>query len=93
MNLGVPQGSILGPLLFFLYINDIVKDIKSNIRLFADGTSLFLEVENPVSPAQILNSDLDKITKCAKDWLVSVNPIKTEKMLLSRSLLQHAYPV
>ena len=93
MHAGVSQSSILGPRLFLLYINDIVKDIKSNLRLFADDTSLFLVGENPLSAAQILNSDLDKITKWAKDWLVSFNPIKTETMLLSRRLLQHAHPV
>ena len=89
---GVPQGSILGPLLFLLYINDIVKDIQSNIRLFADDTSLFIVVENPDTAAQTLNSDLDKITKWAKDWLVSFNPIKTETLLISRKLIQPAHP-
>ena len=89
---GVPQGSILGPLLFLLYINDIVTDIGSNIRLFADDTCLSLIVENPDTAAQTLNSDLEKITQWANTWLVKFNPAKTESLLISRKALQPVHP-
>ena len=89
---GVPQGSILGTLLFLLYINDIVSDIGSNIRLFADDTSLFIIVENPVLSADCLNRDLDKIKQWATTWLVSFNPSKTETLLISRKVNRPQHP-
>ena len=73
---GVPQGSILGPLLF--YNVDIVKEIHSSIRLFADDTSLYISVDFPDSAAQILNLDLERLYNWAVQWLVNFNPIKTE---------------
>ncbi len=80
---GVPQGSILGPLLFLVYINDIVNNIRSHIRLFADDTSLFIIVEDPATSAQLLNTDLELIHAWATQWLVKFNPSKTESMLFS----------
>ena len=72
----VPQGSILGPLLFLVFINDIVNEIGSCIRLFADDTSLFIIVDDPVASAERLNADLVKILQWAETWLVTFNPIK-----------------
>ena len=62
VNAGVPQGSILGPLLFLIYINDLADGLSSNAKLFADDTSLFSVVHNPNTTAKDLNNDLVKIS-------------------------------
>ena len=68
---GAPQGTRLGPLLFLLFINDIVYEINSNIQLFADDTTIYIIVDFPDSAAQILNIDLEPIAHWAVMWLVN----------------------
>ena len=74
ISAGVPQGSILGPLFFLVYINDLSADLKCNVKLFADDTSLFTVVEDPNTAASDMNHDLDRIKQWAYDWRMSFNP-------------------
>ena len=89
---GVQQGSILGPLLFLIYINDIVTNIKSAVRLFADDTSLYLIVDEPVEAARCLNSHLELIYQWAERWLVKFNAAKSESLLISRKANKPYHP-
>ena len=89
---GDPQGSVLRPLLFPIYINDIVENINACIRLFADDTSLYLIAENPIEAAEKLNSDLAEVHAWASKWLVTFNPSKTESLIFSRKLNKPYHP-
>ena len=92
INAGVPQGSILGPILFLVYINDIVEDINSSINLFAVDTSLSLVVHDPVVAATNLQVDVHKIENWARKWLVKFNPSKSEFLIILKKLLKPVHP-
>ena len=92
IHAGVPQGPMLGPLLFLIFISDLVKDISSSIRLFADDTSLYIIVENPQTAARLPNLDLNIISNWALDWLVDFNARKTMSLLLSTKLVPLLHP-
>ena len=87
---GVPQGSVLGPVLFLLYINDPPNSLTSKVRLFADDAIVYSEI-NSISYSQILQQDLDKLTLWEKTWLMKFNPIKCEVLLVTRKRNPVAY--
>ena len=91
INAGVPQGSILGPLLFLVFINDIVENIESGINLFADDNSLSLIIHNPNDAGRILQRDIEKINKWAETWLVKFNPSKSESLIITRKNAQNSH--
>lgn len=89
---GVPQGSVLGPLLFLIYINDITQDLQCDSFLYADDTSLLEVVEDPDISADRLNNDLKCIYEWTRDWLVTINPDKTKSVTFSVKKLKSVHP-
>ena len=92
-NAGVPQGSILGPLLFLVFINDIVDNIQSKIYIFADDTSIMRPITNAAEDFQILNRDLQTLFNWAQNWRVTFNAKKTEYMVFSLKNKPVNYPL
>ena len=80
---GVPQGSVLGPCLFLMYINDMPENIQSNIRLFADDTIMYLTISNE-SDYQDLQRDLSKLETWEREWLMAFNPDKCEVIRITK---------
>ena len=92
---GVPQGSVLGPLFFVIYINDLENGIISNVKFFVNDTSLFSIVTNPTLSAFELNSDLKVIENWASQWKMSFNPDPNKQaveMLFSHKRSEQNHP-
>ena len=74
INSCVPQGSVLGPLLFLIYINDLPDGITSICKIFADDTSLFLKLIDTCNSENALNSGLEYISNWPYQWRLQFNP-------------------
>ena len=95
VNAGIPQGSVLGPLPFLIYINDLPEGLSSNAKLFADETSLFSVVHDINTYAIELNSDLKKISDWAFQWEITFNPDRSkqaQEIIFSRKLKKAIHP-
>ena len=96
ISAGVPQGSILGPLFFLVYINDLAVGLKCNVKLFADDTSLFTVVEDSNTAANDMNHDLNSISQWAHAWRMSFNPDPQKQaveLTFSRKKIEIDHPV
>ena len=91
VNAGVPQGSLLGPTLFLLYINDLPDDVICDIAIYADDTTLYSKCDQAsdlwqeLKLASELESDLRNTVHWGKKWLVDFNAGKTQLVSFDRS--------
>ena len=82
---GVPQGSVLGPVLFLIFINDLPDNIRSSVRLFADDCVLYRNINSP-KDCEILQEDLNSLARWEPDWQMKFNVAKCHSMRVTRHL-------
>ena len=89
----VPQGSVLGPLLFLCYINDITQNLTSKVRLYAEDTLIYCNVLNKQDVNVVaLQNDLNTIMKWSVDWQMTFNPSKSEFLRITNiATCDHSY--
>ena len=87
---GVPQGSVLGPILFLVYINDIAAGIQSNLRLFADDCILYKPINCPEDHT-VLQQDLNTLTDWATLWQMEFNIRKCNILQISNTHTKSTY--
>ena len=81
---GYPRGSVLGPIIFLLYINDLPGSLQFLVRLFADDTAVYLTVQGQAD-SKMLQKDLNVLQEWEKEWDMEFNPSKCQVVHITRS--------
>ena len=89
---GVPQGSVLGPLLFLVYVNDTDCGLEANISKFADDTKIFHEVSS-LEEKEKIQTDLCKLLEWSKTWQMKFNASKCKVLHFGKSNQKHEYKI
>ena len=87
INASVPQGSVLGPFLFSIFIDDLVEVCENELYMYADDSTLFARIRSPADRAEVeasLNRDLQQITIWGDRWKTTFEPTKCKFMTHSR---------
>ncbi len=85
MTSGVPQGSILGPTLFLIYVNDLPDSISNSIKMFADDTKIYKIIKTTDDCAS-LQGDLDSLSRWSKNWLLQFNETKCVVLRIRKAI-------
>ena len=81
----MPQGTVLGPLLFLVYINDLPNTVRSTVQMFADGCLVYREIRD-IHDTRTLQADLDNLHRWEQDWLMEFNPSKCEAIAFTKKM-------
>lgn len=87
---GIPQGSILGPILFIIFVNDLPEVVGSTCRLFADDCKLYRTVSSEQDQKE-LQEDINRLCQWSKDWLLRFNIQKCKVVSYGNNLEKHEY--
>ena len=93
INVGVPQGSSLGPLLFLFYINDLPLSTKLKVRLFADDACLSYQHSDATSLNNIINQELNKVSHWLHLNKLFINYSKSSYLIFNRTKLHHKFHI
>ncbi len=74
---GIPQGSVIGPALFLIYINDLPDVVEKTVKMFADDTKIFAPVNN-IQDYLTLQNDIESLVKWSETWQLKFNATKVQ---------------